>query len=383
MMETLQPNLKNGRNVWDKINMPEEEFQRRVRNVKKEMRKQGIDVLLLYGYGLNEYGNYCYLSNFIIRLPRGALMILPLRGEPCLIFEGASRGIPSFRKVTWVDDLRASGDVSKECVKYLKEKNLTNSTIGFVGIFELMPYYQVEFLSESLNKGKILNAEHIIQSLRMVKSQREVDQIHRSSRIIKKLFSFITETKFQNLNEKELEAIIYREARLEGAEDIRLMIARPKESPWAFRPPERIDVLSDETIILNISVEYERYWAEAARTFIYKDYFLKESKAEELEILYNQIVKKMKPDRVISQFYEESIYEIKNKGFSYLNEYGIGQAIGLSPNEFPMIREGETTVFKEGMVFSLKVLVNDNELGARMIGNTICLTKKGGVILTD
>ncbi len=381
-METIQPNLKNGRNVWDRINMPDEEFRKRIRNVRMEMKKEGIDVLILYGYGFNEYGNYCYLSNFLVRLPRGALMILPFRGEPCLIFEGASRGIPSFRKTTWVEEIRASGDVSKECLRYLEEKNLINSNIGFAGIFELMPYHQFEFLSENLSHSKIIDADHIIKKLRMVKSQREVDQIRRSSRIIRNLFSIITDIRFQTLNERELEAMIYREARLEGAEDIRIMIARPMQVPWAFRPLESMEVSPYETIILNISVEYERYWAEAAKTFIFRDLFLMESKVEKLDILYGKIIKNMKPDKLISQFYEESISEIKNQGFSYIDEYGMGQAVGLSPNELPIISEREIEVFKEGMTFSLRLLVKDDAIGARMIGNTIYLTKKGAIILT-
>lgn len=381
-METTQPTLKNGRNIWDKINMPEEEFLRRIKNIRKEMKREGIRVLCLYGYGLNEYGNYCYLSNFLIRLPRGALLILPLKEEPCLIFEGASRGIPSFKKTTWVNDLRASADVSKEVVKYLKEKNLIPSTIGFAGVFEFMPYEQVRFLSESLAQCKIIDADYIVKRFRMVKSLKEVDEIRRSSRIVRMLFNFITETKFLLLNERMLEAIIYREARFEGAEDIRIMIGKPKEEGWAFRPMEAKEFSSNETIILNISVEFERYWAEATRTFVFKDNFLSETKSEDFIFLYQKIVKKLKPGEKISKFYDESIIEIEKHNFSYIQEYGMGNGVGLSPNEPPIIGREEKENFKDGMTFSLNLLVKDYGIGARMLGNTIHLTKKGAEILT-
>ena len=110
------------------------------------MKKEGIDVLLLYGNGFNEYGNYCYLSNYMIRLPQGAIVAVPQKGELTLMFEGASRGVPSVKKMTWIDDVRPSGDVSKECVKYLKEKKLISSVIGFVGLKRLMPNHQLQFL---------------------------------------------------------------------------------------------------------------------------------------------------------------------------------------------------------------------------------------------
>jgi len=383
MMETLQPTLKNGRNVWDKINMPEEEFRERIKKIRRKMKKDGIEILLIYGYGLNEYGNYCYLSNFIIRLPRGALLILPLREEPCLIFEGASRGIPSFKKMTWVEELRAAGDVSKECLNYLKEKNLIPSTIGFVGIYELMPYGQVKFLSESLGQSKIVGADYIIKEIRMVKSQKEIDQIRRSSRIISMCFKFITEIKLNKPNEKMLEALIYREARLEGAEDVRIMIAKPKENVWAFRPIEDLEIYPGETIILNLSIEFERYWAEASRTFILNDHLLSESRSDRFYSLYEKILKKLRPKKEISQFYKEMMFEIENEGLVPILDFGVGEAIGLSLKEAPFITEEETNSFKEGMTFSLRLLTRDEDLGARMLGNTVSINKNRTEILTS
>jgi len=46
------------------------EFQERVKKIKKRMKALGMDVLLAYGYAFNGYGNYCYLTNFSVRLPR-------------------------------------------------------------------------------------------------------------------------------------------------------------------------------------------------------------------------------------------------------------------------------------------------------------------------
>ena len=74
-METMQPTLKNGRYVWDRINMPEAEFQERARKLTKAMKEEKIDVLLLYGNTFNEYGNPCYVTNFVMRLQRGVLVV--------------------------------------------------------------------------------------------------------------------------------------------------------------------------------------------------------------------------------------------------------------------------------------------------------------------
>ena len=106
-METLQPILKRGRNVWDQINMPRVEFQRRVERIREKMAREGLDVLLLYG-DVHDYGYPCYVSNFLVRLPAGALVVLPRTGEPVLFFVGSSRELKLGQRVTWIEDIRSS-----------------------------------------------------------------------------------------------------------------------------------------------------------------------------------------------------------------------------------------------------------------------------------
>ena len=381
-METMQPTLKSGRNTWDRINMPVEEFQTRVKKIRQRMKEKGIDLLLLYGNAFNEYGNYCYLSNFVIRLPQGALVAVPQEGELSLMFEGASRGVPSVKKATWIDDIRATGDVSKECVKYLEEKNLVPSVIGLAGLERLMPYHQLKFLLSSLPKCKFINADTIIHELRMVKSKMEILQIQRASRIVICTFDFITSTPFENLREEVLEASARREARLEGAEDFRMMIAKPLEEKWAFKPPEEKPLRSGDKVIIYLAIEFERYWAEAARTFSVRDSSFVEIQPEGIKTLYETIMEGMSTGKKISQFYKETMAKIKKGNFDFIPEYGLGQGIGLSPKEFPVIAKEDRNILNHGMCFSLRLGVRNKETGPIMIGNTIYLSKKGAEVLT-
>src|SRR5215210_6348967 len=91
-MQTLQPTLRLGRDVWDRTAMPIEEFQDRMRRLREAMGRRNIDLMLLYGAGLNGCGHPTYLSNYIVKLPFSALVVLPREAEPALLFEGAARG---------------------------------------------------------------------------------------------------------------------------------------------------------------------------------------------------------------------------------------------------------------------------------------------------
>jgi Xaa-Pro aminopeptidase len=381
-METMQPTLKNGRNVWGKINMPALEFQERVRAIREKMQEQGIDVLLAYGTAFNEYGNPCYLSNYVIRLPRGSLVATPRKGEVTLFFEGASRGLPSAKMTTWIEDVRACPDVSRGCAEYLKENGLIPGTIGFAGLMQLMPHYQLKFLTDNIPGCDIVDADSIIRELRMVKSNRECDQIRRSSRIVKHAFDFLTNGSLPDMNERAVEAAIYREARLEGAEDVRILLANSREDHWALRLPEDAPVAEGQTLIVYLAIAFERYWSEGIRTFVVQNSSLSEPELENAKALYKRITDEMKPGKTVSQFYQEAIKEIQKDDIEFISEYGLGEGIGLSLNELPALIQEDTNHLEEGMCLTLRLALKYKSLGGVMIGSTLLVTSAGAEPLT-
>jgi Xaa-Pro aminopeptidase len=381
-METMQPTLKSGRYAWDRINMPVEEFQERVKKIRKVMKKEGIDLLLLYGNGFNDYGNYSYVSNTIARLPQGSMVALPLKGEVTLMFEGASRGVSSVKKMTWIDDVRASGNISKECIAYLKEKQLTSCVIGGVGLKRLMPSYQYRLLTDSLPGRKIGDSDRLLNELRMVKSRAEILQIRRTARIVSRVFDFITSTPFLESPENVLEAAARREARLEGAEDFRMMILKPSEKNEAFRPPEERIIRSGDWMIIYVAVEFERYWADAVRTFAFKESAFAEIQPGTVKTLYENILQGMKIRKRMSQFYRETRAKVAKARFEEILDYGMGQGIGLSLKELPLIAKEDRTLLADGICLFLRLGIRDKELGTIMVGDTIYLSKAGPEVVT-
>ena len=113
-MYTLQPNLKLGRDVWDRVNMPAEEFAGRIERLTAAMRRRSLDALLLYGNLVNDCGNPAYVSNFLLRMSRGGVVILTRGGEATLIFEGIPRGIHMAEQVCPVSDIRAGRNMAAE-----------------------------------------------------------------------------------------------------------------------------------------------------------------------------------------------------------------------------------------------------------------------------
>ena len=287
------------------------------------------------------------------------------------------------KNTTWVGEVIPCEDISKECVEYLRERNLIPSTIGLVGLRQLMPYYQWQFFHESVKQCKVVDSDHIIRNMRMVKSQRECDQVRRAACVLTRACDLVSNESFPDMNERVLEAFIERRVYLEGAEDFRMLLAKPLEGKWAFRPVVDTQISIGDRVIVYLAVEFERYWAEVVKTFVAKPHRLVQPELENAEALYRRMMDGMKPGKSLSQFYNETIGELQKNNFDYMLEYGLGQGIGLSLQEFPIINEESTSRLQEGMCLTLRLLVESREDGAIMIGHTVCLSKGGTDVLTE
>ena len=110
-MESIKTTLRRGRFEWDKINMPAAEFQSRVARAREVMKREKIDILVVYGNTWIDPGDPCYISNLYMNMESLAALI-PLQGEVALAFWGSGRGIQHIERNTWVKVLRPNQDVS-------------------------------------------------------------------------------------------------------------------------------------------------------------------------------------------------------------------------------------------------------------------------------
>jgi Xaa-Pro aminopeptidase len=218
--------------------------------------------------------------------------------------------------------------------------------------------------------------------MRMIKSQREVDQVRRSARIVTRAFEKVCQVTFSQISEKNIEAVMGREAYLEGAEDVRMLIARPGEANCALRPFEEFPVLAHEPIILCLAVEFERYWAQGIKTFLFeKDTFV-ESDRNFLKPLFNRIIESLASGKEISRYREETLAQAGSVQIDVLPEYGLGQGVGLSLREAPFLDESDTGRFQEGMCLALQLAARNKEGGFAVMGETVYLSGIGPDVLT-
>lgn len=362
-MQTLQPTLRLGRDVWDRATMPVAEFQTRADRLRASMNDAGLDGMLLYGRGLNECGHPTYLANYIVKLPFSALVVLPRDGAPALMFEGATRGRDAARATTWIDDVRPCWNIAETCLSVLEERGLTTGRIGLAGLPRLVPYDEWMRLAAGLSGAALIDAETIVDRQRAIKSPNEIAQMRRASQIAHLAVDRVTAVQGEHVTELGLAAEVVREARRAGAEDIRLMIGRPHEIEWAFGPPEERRLDDDDRFVLHVAVSWERYWWEATRTFRVRARAIEPVWADDLARRYRQLVTMFRPGTIVRDAVRQAREMLTPEEQRAVAICGPGHGIGITPEEAPMLSDGCGDALQSGMCLVIRAALHaGNEL---------------------
>ncbi len=338
--------------------MPVDEFRARAERLRTAMAERDLDALLLYGANLNGCGHPTWLSNYIVKLPFAALVLLPRDGDPALMFQGATRGRSAAQATTWIEDVRPCWNIGETCLAALEDRHLTGARLGLAGLPRLMPHADWRTLAAGLAGAALVDAEDLVVRCRAIKSDREVAQIRRASAIVAAaLESVLHSGSFAG--ESELAAHIMRTARIRGAEDIRLLIFKSGDADAAFRPVEDAALTEGETIAVLLSASRERYWSEAIRTVrVGGDRF--EPTESQAADRFAALVDGLRPGTSIPEWSSATLARMTNLEAAAVRTYGLGHGIGIEPEEWPALSDTEETAIAPGMCFTVRTVIESD-----------------------
>jgi Xaa-Pro aminopeptidase len=368
-MDTLQPTLRLGRDVWDSSAMPLDEFRGRAVRLRAAMAARDLDALLLYGSNLNGCGHPTWLANYIVKLPFAALVVLPREGDAALIFQGATRGRDAAKATTWIDDVRPCWNMAAECLAALSDRRLTRARIGLAGMPRLVPHSNWQTLTAGLAGATLVEAEDLVNRERAFKSDREIGQLGRASAIVTQSLESIARLA-PSAGEWRLVADVVRDARMQGAEDLRVLIARLREADWAFRPVEDVACRDGEVISVLLAASWERYWSESIRTFrVAGDRFMPLWPSE-CEARFRALVAPLTPGATTGGWARTALATLTPAESAAISPYGLGGSIGITPEEWPPLSVRDETPVARGMSFAVRVAF-ESPTGPVLHGETI------------
>lgn len=382
--------MEKAKPIW-LSEMPDSEFEGRLKKIRSLMKKDNLEAILIYSYPrqfpASKTGFIRYTSNWDGgKVYAPSLVIIQAEHDPTLIISN-----PNFlhiaKETSWIQDVRSKSEFEfpNEVQKIL---SAGTPKVGLIG-FEDIPYLSYENLRRVMPKTEVVDATKILEDLRMVKSPREMDAMRKAIHLADLSFeTFVDEAK-DGRWEYQATAKMEYAVKSEGAQEIWISIA---SGPYVgLQPPNpmRRKLKRGDSIVVTPIVCYKGYWSQTVRTGAIN----RPSKEE--EDLFNLIsatqdaaIKSMKPGVLFSDIYKAATDIIDNSKYAKYKRihFRFGHGIGLDYTERPIISPyslyGETsdlaTKIKTGMTLAIHANLHIPELhiGAS-IGDTVLVTDKG------
>ncbi len=365
-MQTLHPVLKHGGLFSDWDLLPRPMFEDRYGRVQAAVAASGDDAWLIYG-DAQRYGDVAYVSHFVPRL-RSVLVLVPKTGKPDILCSIGSRDIPASKILTWFEEMRPYTRLPGEAVKLINDRGLAAARIGLVGTRVSLPIAEWNAIAKELPNVTWTERDGEYAALRRTKDAAEDLALRRSADAVAAAMREAAKALRPGRTVRAATAEIDRVLRFAAAEDIRILI---ENGSAGLRPPDERLLGADETVLLHVQVEIQRYWAQASQTFVLGtasevQLALIERAQAALAAMQSALRGGVKAAAVAAAAKQALGDEL----FASAETYGLGSGIGLDAHEPPAIAIDSTETIPENGAVSLHVVLHAGGYGA-VAGNTI------------
>ena len=273
-----------------------------------------------------------------------------------------------------VDDLK---NISKDdCENFF----MFCENVGFEENY--MTYAKYKFYKQIYKINDFVEAECLIDKIRMIKDEQEIEYIKKACEITDKCFEYIKEFITPGITEKFIATKIeqYYMENSDGISFKPIVASGPNSSQPHAIPTER-ELEEQDIITIDMGCKYKGYCSDMTRTI-----FIGEP-TEEQKRIYRLVYKNQK-NSIKEMTDGVNIKDISKKVVNSLDENGfnlvhaLGHGVGLDIHEKPFIRDKNDNVLKEKMVVTSEPgIYIPGSFGIR-IEDTILVTKGEAEVLT-
>lgn len=365
-MQTMHSVLKHGALYWDRDLLPAAAYERRYARLQAMVAASGDAGWFVYG-DVARYGALTYVTNFLPRV-RSALAFVPAAGAPVLFANIGKRDVPAAKTITWVDDVRPFGRLPGEVIGFVEGAKLSQGRIGHAGL-DAIPIADWAAIAKGLPKVEWRPRDGELTALRAAKEDCEIAAITRAAAIADDALAPATKLIRPGVSLRRAIAGIDRAARAAGAEDVRYLVASGPQVATALRPVDDRALVAGDTVVIYAALEFQRYWAETARTFVLG------RASDALRALHGQAADKLA--RMVAAaragVQAGTVADAAGPGGAV---YGLGHGIGLDAEEPPAIVAGSNDVLADGAALALRAILHGNGQGAA-VAQTVVVGRDG------
>ena len=337
----------------------QKEIERRYQNVRAAMAKEGLDALIVCG---NQYAGFegavFYMSGFEI-VHRYVYVVLPLEGEPTLVFPREARWIGDKAK-PWIKD-QVWPDIPGQWIR----ERAGEKKWKRVGVYGMNFVMAVRDYRELEKSGLELVAfDFQFDMARAVKSEEELAEVRDAMDIILEGFWALIEAYEPGKTEAEIMAPAVERffARGAGPRMMNILLSGSHgEANAYFKVPGMRAVAADDLLLYSLEITGAGgYWVEFSRPLLRgKPSATTQRMADAYPHALEEARKLMRDGELASHVHRVVADTFAKHGFKL--GHLSGHSIGATMIEHPAIGATSDVPLRENMIFSLHPQVVDQD----------------------
>lgn len=343
----------------DDMTFPFEEYERRVGELRGRIHERCLDAVVI-----TDPENIMYLTDYqTTGYSFFQALVVPLEDEPFMITRTLEESNIFSR--TWVERTRPypdTGDAIQTLVDALREFGLGKQRIGYERNSYFFPAYQQDCIHTTLTDAKLLDCFGIVEEGRICKSPFEIDIMRKAAIATEAGMVAGIEACQVGVSENDIGAAISAAMFRAGGEP-------PAVMPYVTSGPRTMIghatwegriVNDNEHVFLEVGGCYRRYHTAMMRTVILGERSDAMYKAQEtMKMALQALHKHVQPGMTVSDVDNliRNIISHNDVGARLITRSGYSIGIAFPPSwdegYIVSLKQGESTVLKEGMTFHI------------------------------
>lgn len=321
-------------------------------------------------------------------MERPLIVIVPAQGVPAAIVPDLE--MEKFSELAfpgsvhpWKDETGYANafEAAGEALPHLKSASKFGLEAQRMRVFEQMA------LQSAFPSAHFIDAHAGISSIRLRKTDHEVDQIKKAIAISEAALEATLQQVKIGQTEKQIEAILLNELFTHGAHGLAFdpIVAAGDNSanPHAAARPD-YQIQSGDALLFDFGARVNGYNADITRTFFVGEVSDYDRAFYETVLRANERGKQVTAPGKSAHLVDDEVQQVLEKSqFAQFRVHKTGHGLGLDVHEAPQIMRGNDQVLEVGMVFTVEPgLYRPGECGVR-IEDDVVVTENGLECLTN
>lgn len=384
--------------------VPAEEIRLRIAAIQNDLCRKEIDALLIM-----QRADLYYFSG----TAQNGFLYIPSEGSPLLLIK---KYMPRAVEESPIEDILEINSVKEVPARISKFYGYEPSNLGLE--LDVIPVKDFMFYQDLFKNQNCVDGSSLINGLRMIKSNWEIDRLRKTARMSSRTFEFVRNNLAPGYTEMEFAGMFETFARRLGhGGRVRVRDFHSEGYPWhvlSGKSGGMVGLLDSpasgegtspafpcgaghkkltphEPVMIDLASILDGYHADETRMFAIGSMPEKALRASQAAIeIHNHVLEMIKPGIRVDELFQASVDKADSLGYAepFLGPPGykvtfIGHGIGLELIEPPIVAANKSDVLKPGMALAIEPkMVFENEFCAGIESNVV-VTPTGCSLLSE